>query len=113
LHDRLGAIDSSRKGYPFGAPIDLWTGLDHVGGIPDDLYPLEPVKELAYVGDYDQTRQILINTYNMDEPGSDDMISRGYYSTLDYLVNRGVLEALAGDIEGSIYVFRKSPRTYA
>jgi len=103
LGDRLGAIESSRKGMPYGVPIDLWTGLEYDWEFFDDLDPLRSAVGLVYVEEYEQIRQILIDTYDAVEADS-----RGYYRVLDYLVNRGVLEALAGDFKRSIEFFERA-----
>lgn len=108
LGDRLGAIDSSRKGMPYGAPVDLWTGLEYDWEFFDDLDPVRSAVGLVYIEEYDQIRQILIDIYNAVKPNSTGAKSQGYLTDLGYLVNRGELEALAGDFESSIEFFERA-----
>ncbi len=108
LGDRLGAIDSSRKGMPYGAPVDLWTGLEYDWEFFDDLDPMRSAVGLVYIEEYDKIRQILIDSYNVTKPDSTGAKTDGYLTDLDYLVNRGELEALAGDFESSIEFFEKA-----
>ncbi len=108
LGDRLGAIESSRKGMPYGLPLDLWTGLEYDWEFFDDLDPLRSAVGLVYVEEYDQIRQLLIDAYDAVEADSAGADSHGLYRLLDYLVNRGVLEALAGNIERSIEFFDRA-----
>lgn len=105
LGDRLGAIDSSRKGMPYGIPTDLWTGLAYDWEFFDNLDPLRRAVELVYVEEYDQIRQILIDTYDAVELDSTGADAHGYYRFLDYLLSRGTLEALA-----VLFAYRKSGR---
>jgi adenylate cyclase len=102
MGDRLGAIDASRKGMPYGSPVDLWTGLDYDWEFFDDLDPIRSAVGLVYVEEYDLVRQLLI-----DEWSSDASVFMGA-NDLEYLVNRGELEALAGDFETSIKFFERA-----
>lgn len=108
LGDRLGAIEASRKGMPYGYPLDLWTGLEYDWKFFDNIDPLRAAVGLVYVEEYDQIRQLLINFYGADEPDSAGASHGGYSNALDYLVNRGTLEALAGDFERSIDFFERA-----
>ena len=67
LGDRLGAIESSQKGMPYGYPVDLWTGLEYDWEFFDDLDPIRSAVGLVYVEKYDQIRQLLIDTYDAVE----------------------------------------------
>jgi CRP-like cAMP-binding protein/TolB-like protein len=102
MGDRLGAIDASRKGMPYGSPVDLWTGLDYDWEFFDDLDPIRSAVGLVYVEEYDLVRQLLI-----DEWSGDASVFMGA-NDLEYLVNRGELEALAGDFETSIEFFERA-----
>jgi tetratricopeptide (TPR) repeat protein len=102
MGDRLGAIESSRKGMPYGDPYNLWAGLEYDWEFFDELDPMRSTVGLVYVEDYDRIRQILIDTYDADDPDSAGA------NELDYLVNRGELEALAGDFETSIEFFERA-----
>jgi CRP-like cAMP-binding protein/class 3 adenylate cyclase/TolB-like protein/Flp pilus assembly protein TadD len=102
LGDRLGAIIASRKGMPYGAPIDLWTGLEYDWDFFDDLDPVRSAVGLVYVEEYDRVRQILIENWDAEEPDSAGA------NDLEYLVNRGELEALAGGFETSIEFFERA-----
>ncbi len=102
MGDRLGAIAASRKAMPYGF-VDLWTGLEYDWEFLDDFDPVRSAVGLVYIEEYDRIRQILIDNWNADDPDSVGA------NDLSYLVNRGTLEALAGDFESSIEFFRKSP----
>jgi TolB-like protein/Tfp pilus assembly protein PilF len=102
LGDRVGAIESSRKGMPYGSPIDLWTGLEYDWGFFDDIDPVRSAVGLVYVEEYDQVRQLLMDKWGVSDPGSTEV------NSLDYLVNRGELEALVGDLNTSVEFFEKA-----
>jgi adenylate cyclase len=101
LGDQLGAIESGRKGMPFGLPYDLWAGLDFDWNFKP-LNPLRSVGPLAYDERYDQARQILIDEYTRRSGDSSILDS------VEYLVNRGVLETLAGNLDQSIELFERA-----
>ena len=102
LGDRLGAIVSSRKGMPYGAPADLWTGLDYDWEFVDEVDPLRAAVGLVYVEEYDRVRQLLADEWDAAEPGAAGA------NDLNYLVNRGVLEALSGNFELALEFFEKA-----
>ena len=102
LGDRLGAIDASRKGMPYGAPFDLWTGLEHDWEFFDDFDPARSAVGLVYVEEYDRVRQLLIDTW-----GGDDQDPKEAHK-LEFLVNRGELEALAGDYGLAVEFFEQA-----
>jgi adenylate cyclase len=108
LGDRLGAIESSRKGIPYGVPLDLWTGLEYDWEFFDDLDPIRSADPLVYIEQYDQIRQLLIDYYDAVEPDSTWANSHLGLNGLDYLVNRGALEVLAGDFETSVEFFERA-----
>jgi len=107
MGDRLGAIDSSRKGMPYGF-IDLWTGLEYDWEFFDEFAIVRPAVGLVYDKEYEKARQTLINAYD----GVDSLSSltgfRSFLNIRDYLLNRGVLEALAGDFDSSIEFFEQA-----
>jgi adenylate cyclase len=102
LGDRLGAIDSSRKGMPYGSPLDLWTGLEYDWEFFDDFDPIRSAVGLVYIEEYDRVRQLVIDVWGGDGQDSDSM------KNLNYLVNRGEIEALAGDFKTSIEFFERA-----
>jgi tetratricopeptide (TPR) repeat protein len=101
LVDKLGAIEAGRKGMPYGYPYDLWAGLDFDWKFMP-LRRLRSIGPLAYVGQYDKARQIIIDEYTRlsDSPATLDSV--------EYLINRGVLEALAGNLHQSIEFFERA-----
>ena len=101
MGDRLGAIAASRKAMPYGF-VDLWTGLEYDWEFLDDFDPVRSAVGLVYIEEYDRIRQILIDNWKADDPDSVGA------NDLSYLVNRGTLEALAGDFESSIEFFERA-----
>jgi tetratricopeptide (TPR) repeat protein len=101
LGDKLGAIEAGRKGMPYGYPYDLWAGLDFDWNFTP-LNPLRSIGPLAYVGQYDKARQIIIDEYTRlsDSPATRDSV--------EYLIHRGVLETLAGNLHQSIEFFEQA-----
>jgi adenylate cyclase len=102
LGDRIGAIESARLASPFALPIDLWTGLDHDFDVVDDVVPVLSAQSFVYVENYDQVRQILNDWWEIEDPEFD------MANDLDYLINRGELEALAGNHESSVEFFEQA-----
>jgi adenylate cyclase len=107
MGDRLGAIDSSRKGMPYSF-IDLWTGLDYKWEFFDEFAVVQPAVGLVYDKEYEKVRQILINAYDGVESRSSLTGFRSFLNIRDYLLNRGVLEALAGEFDRSIEFFEQA-----
>jgi CRP-like cAMP-binding protein/TolB-like protein/class 3 adenylate cyclase/tetratricopeptide (TPR) repeat protein len=107
MGDRLGAIDSSRKGMPYSF-IDLWTGLEYDWEFFDEIAVVRPAVGLVYDKEYDKARQVLINAYDGVELHSGLTNFRSFLNIRDYLVNRGVLEALAGEFDSSIEFFERA-----
>ena len=107
MGDRLEAIDSSRKGMPYGF-IDLWTGLEYDWEFFDEFAVVRPAVGLVYDKEYDKARQVLIDAYDGVESHSGLTSFRSFLNVRDYLVNRGVLEALAGEFDTSIEFFERA-----
>jgi tetratricopeptide (TPR) repeat protein len=107
MGDRLGAIDSSRKGMPYGF-IDLWTGLEYDWEFFDEFAVVRPAVGLVYDKEYDKARQVLIDAYEGVESHSGLTNFRSFLNIRDFLVNRGVLEALAGEFDTSIELFERA-----
>ena len=85
----------------FASSYDLWAGLEFDWGFTP-LNPRRPIGQLAYVGRYDQARQLIIDEYSRmpDRPES--------LNSVEYLINRGVLESLAGNLHQSITFFERA-----
>ena len=98
LGDKVGAIESGRKGAPNGLPFDLWAGLVSDWNI-SSYNPLLSIGQLVYLERYDEARQIIIDEYMRKT--SDPLT----LDSLEYLINRGDLEALAGNFDQAIGFF--------
>jgi len=107
MGDRLGAIDSSRKGMPYSF-IDLWTGLEYDWEFFDEFSVVQPAVGLVYDKEYEKVRQVLINAYDGAESRSSLTGFRSFLNIRDYLLNRGVLESLAGEFDSSIEFFEQA-----
>ncbi len=104
LGDRVGAIESSRKGMGYGPPVDLWTGLEYEREhlVDKSSFFMKHAVNLIFDEDYEQIRHILIDHFNASDPNSVKA------NSLHYLVNRGELEALAGNFGTSIEYFERA-----
>jgi len=107
MGDRLGAIESSRKGMPYSF-IDLWTGLEYDWEFFDEFAVVRPAVGLVYDKEYKQVRQVLIDAYDGAESRSRLTNFRDFLNFRDYLLNRGVLESLAGEFDSSIEFFEQA-----
>ena len=86
---------------PNGPPFDLWAGLEFDWTI-STYNPLLSIAELAYVGRYDEARQIIVDEYRRKTSTPEILDS------VEYLINRGELEALAGNFDQAIGFFEQA-----
>ncbi len=101
LGNRLAAIDLQRKAMPFGAPIDLWTGLDYQWNTPIRR-AVRFANLRAYLGQFDEARRLIKDEYTFaDDDASPE-------NSVGYLINMGEIESIAGNFDTSIRFFEQA-----